>query len=294
MLLLAVVAALLIVNGLKTYELGALSVGLQTTPRKQCDFPIVYNKPPKTASSFLQMTIKDWAESENRSNYICSKDPRYTNLRLQECISPEPDSCGILNCHMYLDANARRVLDQRLPGNLLLTSTRYPPHRIVSFYLQIHDKKYNDDIWKGLGYYLNRYEVWRFYNYHTGENRMGSCPLNDHERVLISTLAARYDIVVDANLRDISNTILGYFGLFELPIVKGERNKDRGAYKLTLPDDVKQKLRNLTCVEEELHRAFQLRMASLYELASGKKCITANGNCIEKGEYEALKSNWIF
>lgn len=275
-------------------SLNTVQISSQRSSDKSCEFALVYNKPPKTASSYIQEVIADWAKATGRGNYMCSSRPTESNVVLQECIPPTGDSCGVLNCHIFLDSNALNLLQKRLPDHKLLTSTRYPPHRIVSFYLQMSQLKADDDnIWDGLREYLRQYDPWRLYNYHTGEARTGSCPLSRADSVLIFTKAARYDIVVDANLRQVSNAILRRHGLFTLPAVTGERNKDRGAYKLNLPSDVKDLLRNVVCVETELHRAFQMRMASLYEDATGKPCKKVPKNCIEDLEYEALNQSWV-
>lgn len=272
---------------------------LSTT--QACDFPIVYNKPPKTASSYIQTVISNWTRDTNRGNYMCSTNPIVTSAVLHECLPQEGDACGVFNCHIFMSQAARGLLEQRLPNYRLLTSTRYPPHRIVSYFLQINSLKVDSspDFHKALRWYLLNYNPWRLYNYHTAEERMGSCPVTNEEMRLIFNLATSFDIVIDANLRDESNAILRNFNMFQLPpVADANRNKERGAYRLALPNDIKGLLKNISCVEVELHKALQVRMASLYQQATGTSCVQHSprhtlSSCIEEKEKEVLKDNLI-
>lgn len=278
---------------------SAASAPLRAASSKAtCDYALVYNKPPKSGSSFIQTVITNWSEEQGRNNYKCSQRPVQTNLLLEECIPETPDYCGILNCHVFLNSHTKKLLEYRLPGHRLLTSTRYPAHRIVSFFLHLNHLKYSDfddGNFTTLLHYLSEYNPWRLYNYHTGQDRMGKCPLDYGEKIVIASLAQQYHIVIDVNLRNASNDILKHHGLFQLPkLNEGEqRNKDRGAYKLKLPPNVRDAVYQVSCVERTLHAALQVRMASLYERATGEQCIYGNTNCIQDMEKEALKSNWM-
>lgn len=277
-----------------------LSLRKEESFKTKCAFPLVYHKPPKTASSFIQSVITEWTEETGRGNYICAQRPAESNILLHECVSSSGDACGVLNCHIFLDSHARALLTERLPNHRLLTSTRYPPHRIVSFFLHLNNYRASNlqnetgNVMNELRQYLSEYNPWKLYNYHTGEARSGACPLTQGEKVTIFSMAARYHIVIDANLRHVSNAILKQQSLFTLPHVEGERNKDRGAYKLSLPGDIQNTIQHVSCVERVLHRSLQLRMASLYETATGTPCVFQDGStCIEHLEKEALQSNWI-
>lgn len=273
--------------------------GVTTT--QNCPFPIVYNKPPKTASSYIQTVIANWTAKTNRGNYMCSTNPIVTSAILHECLPSAGDACGVFNCHIFMSPAARSLLSKRLPNYRTLTSTRYPPHRIVSYFLQINGFKVTNspDFYKALRWYLSSYNPWRLYNYHTAEERSGSCPVSIEEMRLIFNLATSFDIVIDANLREESNAILKHFDLFQLPpVADADRNKERGAYRLALPDEMKDLLRNVSCVEIELHKALQVRMASLYQQATGETCVQhlprhTLSSCIEEKEKEILKNNLI-
>lgn len=272
--------------------------------KQRCPYPIVYNKPPKTASSFITTVMRDWANATSRPSYKCSMTPIMTSVLLPDCLPKTPDSCAVVHNHIFLSPSTTAFLRQRLPGYRVITSTRYPPHRIVSFYLQIHgltaDKP--EDILPGLNTYLERLNPWAFYNYHTGERRTGSCPLSKEDMVDIFDISTRYDMVIDATLRTESNIILKHEGLFQLPEVPAvsDREKERGAWRWKLPPDTVELLKRKTCVEVELHKMFQIRMARMYEVATGKPCLRHGGDtrasissCIEDRERELLKDNWI-
>lgn len=260
-----------------------------------CQYPLVYNKPPKTASSFIRGVIRDWARSTGRRHYYCSALPRVSNIVLHECIpSHNAGLCSVLNCHFYLDPNAQQLLNERMPNHRLITSTRDPTHRIFSNFLQWRHIKLQDDaanvtdVMQRFGLFLESYNPWFLYNYHTGENRNGSCPLRSSDKMAIIAMAARYHIVIDVNLRDISNAILKHHGLFQLP-EREERPNERGAHLLKIPHGMKRTMKRAACVEKQLHEALMHRMASLYEHATGQKCIFDNYNCVEKMERKISK-----
>lgn len=288
--------------GLRPGEVNATII-TRTTTNKKCDFPFVYNKAPKCASSFIHSVINKWSKEQGRNNYKCGLGPSKSNLILEECLPRKVrDHCGILNCHIFLNKQTKKVVSERLPNHRLMTSTRYPPHRIVSFYLFVRGFTV-DTITSNpprhfllLRNYLRQYNPWRLYNYHTGEYRTGTCPLSDGERILITSLAQQYHIVIDANLRNVSNEILGHYNLFQLPLLQqGEkRNKEGGAYRMQLTGEVKEALQNVSCVESALHQALQVRMASAYQEATGIPCVFETSNCIEQMEKDALASNWVF
>lgn len=283
----------------------ALTRGLSLAHRR-CPFPLVYNKPPKTASSFIRTVITNWTIDTGRADYRCSTGPLVTSVVLQECVpmSAVTNPCAVVNCHIFLSPHARSLLHARLPGLKYLTSTRYPAHRIVSYYLQVNELNVNaggNELHDGLRVYLRWYNPWRLYNFHTGGARVGKCPLSEPEIRHVFDLAMRFDLVIDANLRNESNVILKAAGLFQLPEVADskDRNKERGAWRMPLPDDIKELLHARSCVEVELHKALQLRMASLYERATGVSCIrhgsrTQFSSCIEDREREVLKDHWAF
>lgn len=279
----------------------------QTTPPVHgCDFPIVYNKPPKTASSFLQDVISNWSRQVGRNDYRCSRTPLVASAVLPECIPRSGDSCGILNSHIFMTPSTRRLLSQRLPKYLTLTSIRYPPHRIISMFLftrrlrqdQLHQD--SPHILAALDSYLRSFNPWRLYNYHTGDTRTGTCPLREDEVRDIYSFSATVDIVVDVSLRQESNVILKHFDLFQIPAVDdlAARPKERGTTQAKLPQQHLDMLRNISCVEMELHRALQVRMASLYELASGQLCLTHGvmkklDSCIARRERQVLTNSWL-
>lgn len=137
------------------------------------------------------------------------------------------------------------------------------------------------------------------YNYHAGVARTGNCPLSSQERLDIFDVATKYDVVIDANLVNASNTILEYYGLFQLPKPEMEVTANvRGTLGLNVSEEVRRMIKSVSCVEDELHRAFHMRMASLYEKITGKKCIRHGdinelGSCMEEHEAEFLKNSWV-
>lgn len=272
----------------------------------KCDFPIVYNKPPKTASSFLQNVITNWSRQVGRNDYRCSRTPLIASAVLPECISQSGDSCGILNSHIFMSPLTRRLLNQRLPKFRTLTSIRYPPHRIISMFLFTRKLRQNQlqqndfKVVSLLEIYLRSFNPWRLYNYHTGDVRSGSCPLNEGEIQDIYSFSSTVDIVIDVNVREESNVILKHFNLFQIPFVEdvSKRPKERGTARVRMSSRHLELLRNVSCVEMELHRALQIRMASLYEMATRKTCITHGvlknvDSCIARRERQTLKNSWV-
>lgn len=265
--------------------------------KKRCEFPIVYNKAPKTASSFLKAVITNWSRQVGRPVYKCPSTNIRSGILLPDCVPEEPDSCGVLATHVVLNRNARTLLATRMPLYKVIASTRYPPHRIISLYMfnrKIHDD--DPDLEKGLNYYLDTYNPWHQYNYLTGEARYGECPLDLYQLRDITSLVSTFDIIVDVNLREESNAILKHFKLFQIPEQPdlADRLKEFGAVRANISVDNLELLKRKTCVEFELHRAMLYRMASLYEKATGKKCIQDNSmdSCISEKESEFLKSSW--
>lgn len=269
----------------------------------QCPFPIVYNKPPKTAGTYVQTLITNWAAQTGRGNFLCGgRRAVETSVYLQECVPRDDDGCGVVNCHLHLTPESKDILRRRLPNYRALTTTRYPAHRIVSLFLQLNLFKSNEikdhvEMEKLLQYFLQyKFNPWTLYNFHTGQYRKGSCPLRRVDTIDIFRLAGQYDLVVDANLPKVSNDILRDHGLFQFPNIADEKNV-RGAAHLSLSDETKQMIRNVSCVEDALHKALHLRMASLYEKATGKPCIEHGrieelSSCLLEMEQRSLNSSW--
>lgn len=296
------------VTSLSPGELSVRSIRSATgfDAGKVCDFPIVYHKPPKTAGTYIQTLITEWAKRTGRSNYLCGgRRAIETVMYLHECVSREDDGCGILNAHLVLTPQATAILGQRLPNYRLLTSTRYPAHRIVSLFLQLNLFKTENmtdaaAVEKGLQDYLrDQYNPWGQYNFYTGGHRKKTaCPLRQSERMDIFNVASQYDLVVDANLPEISNVILKDYGLFQFPEHADPVNV-RGAGELKLSEETLDLIRNVSCVEDELHRALHLRMASLYEKATGEACVESGRiddlkTCLDERERANLKQHtWL-
>lgn len=262
---------------------------------------LVYNKAPKTASSFIQGVIINWTERENRPLYQCYRPPLLTLANIRSCLPAEPDPCGVFSCHVFLEPYTSRLFAQFFPNHLLATSTRYPGHRIVSMFLFSRGMRDDDPrVPYGLARFLEGWNPWTLFNYHTGLSRSGACPLSRDEQLVVYAVATRFDVIIDANARAASNVILKHHGLFTLPSVAVEdRNKERGAVRVNMTDDLLSALRNVACVEDELHRALQFRMARLYEDASGKQCIYDQSmpkpdTCIEHEERDSLKNYWRY
>lgn len=267
---------------------------------KQCEFPILYNKPPKTASSFIQTVIVNWSQQVGRPYYLCAETPLLTSVILPDCIPEVGNSCAVFSSHIFFNNRARKFFDERMPGFKLVTSTRYPPHRIISMYMFINNLREDDPkVYDGLDYYLDNFNPWRQFNYLTGETRTGECPLTYEDRRDIANVASFFDIVIDVNALEESNAILKHFNIFTLPTVNDSSQKEKhlGAAKLKLSEKHLTKLRSKVCVEEDLHRAFQVRMASLYQKISGVSCHhdahwQKIENCIMEKERQTLRGSW--
>lgn len=275
----------------------------RTAPTKACgdrQRGLVYNKPPKTASTFIQEVIVNWTERTGRPLYQCNRTPMLTMVNLRTCVPAEPDACGVFSCHVYLNPFALQLFNERIPGHLMLSSTRYPAHRIVSMFLFTRQFRDSDTGIDGkLERYVNNMNPWELYNYHTGEFRTGTCPMTEDEKRRVFSAVSVYDIVIDANMPDASNKILNYFNVFKLPVINdpADRPKERGTVRINLTDSVRNALKDKTCVEDALHTALQIKMAWLYEQATGETCLfdprlPTLDTCIQREEKQTLKNYW--
>lgn len=279
-----------------------ISSELHNTDQAQCDFELVFNKPPKTAGTFIQTLITEWATRTGRPNILChGRRAVETAVYLQECLPYNDNTrCSVLNAHLLLTPAVRSLLSTRIPNHRILTSTRYPAHRIVSFFLQLNLAKAssNSTTEADLHSFLRGFNPWDLYNFHSGEKRRGSCPLRRDDVIDIFQLAGRFDLVVDANLPEESNIILEHFNLFRFPTGnKQPRVNVRGAGNMKISETTKSLIREVSCVENEIHRAMHLRMASLYEKITGKDCIKSGRlpditSCLDEREKVYLKSQW--
>lgn len=306
------VSTVLILIG--TYQkatFGSMSTVERSGNDYNCKFSIIYNKPPKTAGTFIQASIRNWTDSspwnmENCRGYRAIE----TNLYLSDCVPREDDGCTVLSSHMILDRHTRRMITERLPSARFLTSTRYPPHRLLSLFLQIRslsvDQFAGDDSGKMESLFhsfLEKFNPWTVYNYHTGETRTGACPLTRMEQTDVLLLAGRFDLVVDASLSNYSNVIMEHYGLFKLQMLseieQDEPSVNRRGSILYKPSrNTMELIKNVSCVEVELHRALHVRMASLYEQATGNPCIN-HGNidslstCLDEMERRLMDPSWV-
>lgn len=261
---------------------------------------LVYNKPPKTASTFIQELIVNWTERTKRPLYQCNRTPMLTMVNLRACVPVKPDACAVFSCHVYLNAFALQVFNDRIPGHLTLSSTRYPAHRVVSMFLFTRQFRDSDTGIEGrLERFVNNMNPWELYNYHTGEFRTGTCPLTEDEKRRVFSAVSVYDIVIDANTPNASNKILNHFNLFKLPVLNDptDRPKERGTVRVNLTEKVRNALKNKTCVEDALHTALQIKMASLYERATGEPCLfdprlQTLDTCIQREEQHTLENYW--
>lgn len=245
---------------------------------QMCNAPIVYNKPAKTGSTSIQSAMIAWAKSSGRRGIKCSSYIAKASMQLRECIPYDSSRCAVLTTHMELDRDTRELLANRLGGRFVsVTSTRAPVQRIVSLYMQMRRMRV-DEARKNMSdieSFARGLNPWDLYNYHSGEARTGSCPMEEVEKRVLVKLVKHYDIVVDMDLREHSNAILKSHDLFQ---VSKERINVRGSRRLVLNDKVKESIKRVSCVEEEMHRLFRLRMASLYEKATGKACLSEQRN----------------
>lgn len=308
----------------------------------RCPYPIVFNKPGKTGSTFIQRAIEAWAADVGRPLYKCGGVGIETVLRLPECLpreEPDTQACGVMTNHIDIDDRIDELLRNRMPNYRLITSTRYPPHRVVSNYLQryhIRIDPSNRDISDGLRQYLlHDFDPTEWLPAHFGSGpdlptRADiACPLSVNTKRWIANIVSRYFIVLDANLLAESNAILRHFSLFQLPAKednsdidreqlqgvavrsneKSRRRKNqerreqeagkvnlRGATECTFSDDVKQLLWNVTCFDRYVHLMLQMRMANLYEIATGQKCFKRKRSemfsCLQEREDALLDRTW--
>lgn len=277
----------------------------KTERLKRCPFPIVYNKPAKTGSTFIQRAIEQWALKVHRPIYKCGSIGSETILKLSECL-PYKDfrtqECGVMTNHIDIDNNINTILNQRMPNYRLITSTRYSPHRVVSNYLQayhIRINSTNNDISEGLKNYLtNEFDPEVLLPAHFGFDLPDiiPCPVSNLMKKRIYSSVANYFIVIDVNLVKESNIILNHFGLFQLAVSEDSKVNRRGAGECVFDDDVKKLLYNVTCFDREVHLALQMRMASLYEMVTGIQCFKRSRsslfNCLQSKESQLLKETW--
>lgn len=278
--------------------------------RPRCNFSVVFNKPPKTASSFVVSMLRSWSSQVNRTFTNCRGERAVeSNMYLTDCIPRHDDGCFTFGTHFYLTENTVQFFHRRLPTVRFLTSTRYPPHRIFSLYLEINNANFSssppsdaksDWIDRDFQrYLLNDFNPWSMYNYHTGENRFGRCPLTEADKKDIFLMASRYDIVVNANLVNESNEILSHFGLFQFPQPSAsKRVQYRGATTFIPSANSTRLINTVSCVEDELHHALLLRMASLHEFITDRECISHGtihsvSTCFEERERQLLASSWL-
>ena len=91
---------------------------------------------------------------------------------------------------------------------------------------------------------------------------MGSCPISQVDKTIIRDMVNQADIVIDADLPEESNMILKYHNIFQL---SENKINVRGSKEIDLDEEGKELLKNVTCVEEEIHRLYRIRMANAYE-----------------------------
>lgn len=250
----------------------------ETLEERMCDAPIVYNKPAKTGSTSIQTAMISWAKSSGRRGIKCSAYIAKTSMQLRECIPHDSSRCAVLATHIELDAGTRELITKRLGGDFIsMTSTRAPQERLVSFYMQtkkIRSAEAQEHMGE-IAAFARGMNPWDLYNYHTGEARTGRCPLDEMEKRVLVNMVKHYDIVLDMDLPDESNAILKNYDLFQL---SKKRLNNRGSEKLVLNKEARLAIKKVSCVEEEMHRLFRLRMASLYEKATGEPCLSEQRN----------------
>lgn len=271
--------------------------------KERCEYPFIYNKPFKTASTLVLHTINDWAKTVNRPVFECGEWSHVNAVRLFECIPPGVHHCGILNNHMLLDRVTLSIVAERLPNYRYITTTRYPPHRIISEFMQINDKKWSlgmDVDYEFRDYMRNKYNQYGHIGWYTDEwiHEGHSCPITNGQHRFIYQMASKFAIVIDANLIEESNVILRHANLFTLP-EDGKRSNFRGSQNVNISNETVSVMKKVLCFELALHEALQFRMASLYEQATGKPCVREGqmgkaSNCIKDKEREILNDDWIF
>lgn len=268
--------------------------------KRRCKFALVYNEPSKNSSTYITNMLKAWAETENHPFFECGSNPHETASRLQDFIPTVKYDCGVLACHGNLHPAVTSVLQERLPNYRLMTSTRYPAHRIISHYLQKKGKNLSEgaDITTGLrNFLLNEYNPSGILALHTGISERRKCPISEEEEIGLYNIVSKYHIVIDANLKNESNVILNRFGLFSLPDDDPYRNvRDLSEYRP--PRDVRLLLRSVSCYERAWHKALQMRMASVYENILRIECVKRGRigsftSCLAKKERRALVDSWL-
>lgn len=249
---------------------------LDSPTSSKCSYPIVYNKPHKTASTRIQTDILRWASRAKRPAYRCSPFINQATIEMRECVPEDLSGCAVLATHIILSPVMRQIIENKIGSFRLVTSTRDPSARVLSSYLQQQRIKGSSDIdVEDLQKFLRTHNPWKLYNYHTGSNRRGICPLSADEKALLPDLVNQADIVVDADLRNVSNAILESNALFK---ISAQKANVRSSKDVVLDEKTKWLLKNITCVEVEIHRLYRLRMASLYEKATGKECLSDKRN----------------
>lgn len=271
-----------------------------------CEYPIVYNKPWKTGSTFIYTAINTWARNVGRPTFTCSSWPHTAALTLPECLPASPEPCGIYNGHLIIGTSVDEILQRRFPNYKLLTSTRYAPHRIISSFFQTYgydDKSViNDAFFLRLEHFLtnvfNPYEIVSWY-FKEPKTMFRDCPMSAGEKYDMMNEVSKFDFVIDINLMEESNAILKHFSLFTLSDTDAPINTRGTAHKLSLPIRIKHLLYNVSCYERELHHSLLLRMSSLYEVATGSKCVghgrmASTTSCLHRIERQRLNDTWIF
>ena len=248
------------------------SINYTSTKVKTCEYPIVYNKPPKTASSKIGHDIKSWSQEQHRSYYKCSPFINRASFEMRECIPTDKTGCAVISTHVILSDMMKEILTKKIGKFLLITSTRDPRKRMMSMYMQDRRLEWpiKQDILPDLKRFIRNRNPWELYNYHTGKHRVGSCPISQADRAIVRDMVNQADIVIDADLTKESNTILKYHNVFQL---SDKEINVRGSKEIQLDKEGKELLKNVTCVDEEMHRLYRLRMASVYGKSTNTKCI---------------------
>lgn len=246
-----------------------------------CPRPILYNKPHKTGSTSIKADLLAWAASQHRPAYVCSPHINVSQIRIRECVPPEVhrSRCRgpVIAAHIRLDDSLLNILTSYIADKpLLVTSTRSPETRITSQFLQYQHTKLQlgkplpPKLEAALQSFLRNWNPWQLYNYHTGSSILSPCPLSYGDRRRLEIFVNRYDVVIDVDRKNVSNVVLKSFDLFQL---SGRVENVRGTGSAIFTSLTDQLLANVSCVETEMHRLFSLRLASLYQRASGERCL---------------------
>lgn len=266
----------------------------------QCAYPFIYNKPHKTGSSYISTSIRLWAAAVGRDQYRCSGFDHLTAIRLRECLPEREDRCGILNCHIHLMPELRPLIAAKLPGFRVVTSTRYAPHRILSFYMQ--QRKFitpNESMLPDVKHFLlHEFNPYALVSYHIeAPLQLKTCPLALGDEKNIMAAVAKYDVVVDVTLKQESNSILEKAGLFTFQ--NSIKRNSRGSSLFPLDNELRDILYNVSCYDRAVHNALLLRMASLYEAATNTSCLRhgrlrRTSSCLHDRLRLVLNDTWIF